>query len=71
MLRGARTHEGDGITHRPRERETRALELEVARLDLREIEHVVDHGQLVPAGVVDIAEVLGLSRREVAEQLLE
>ena len=44
--------------------EVRGLDIEPAGLDLREVEDVVDHGEQRRAGVVDLAHVVALLRRE-------
>ena len=52
------------------QRERRDLELDLACLDLREIEHVVDQRQQVVGGGEDVVEVLLLLRVQLAEHAL-
>src|SRR5205814_10608938 len=53
------------------QRERRKLELHPSRLDLREIEDVVDQSQLVLAGRENVLEVVGLLLVDAAEQTLQ
>ncbi len=55
----------------PVERDGLGLELHATCLDLRDVEHVVDEGQEVPAGVEDVLQVLLLLRVHLAEQTVE
>ena len=52
------------------QRERRDLEVDLAGLDLREVEHVVDQRQQVARRGEDVVEVLGLLVVDLAEQLL-
>ena len=59
LLGGERRDRADHFV----EPEVRRLDVELARLDLREVEDVVDDGQQRRAGVVDLADVVALLRR--------
>ena len=65
---GALADEGQGILERRRQVDVRHLELHPAGLDLREVEDLVDEGQEVLPGGVDVLQVLVLFFVEVAEQ---
>ncbi len=54
----------------PRQAEIRRLELHPPRLDLGQVQDVVDERQQVPAGLQDIGEVLGLLLVDLAEHPL-
>ena len=67
----ALAHQRQRILDGRRQVERRALELHPAGLDLRQVEDVVDQREQVPAGRVDVLQVVVLLVVEVAEQALE
>src|SRR5205814_1422003 len=68
---GPLAHEQQRVVDRRREIERRHVELHPARLDLGEIEDVVDQGQEVLARGEDVAEVLRLLLVRLAEHPLQ
>src|SRR5262245_52682747 len=68
---GASVEEVNGALDDLDEARRRPLDLELARLDLREIENVVDDGDEAAAGLSDDVGVAALARRQVGsgEQL--
>src|SRR2546428_2673319 len=71
MLRRALADERDRTTNGVGDGEGRALELEPARFDLRQIEDVVDERELMLARGQDVAQVICLLRVDVTEDLLK
>ena len=63
-------HDHDPALERLGQREGRDLEIDLAGLDLREVEDVVDQRQQVACRAEDVVEVLGLLLVDLAEQLL-
>src|SRR5262249_5494734 len=63
-------HEGQGVVDRGRQIEVSQLQLHPSRFDLGEVENVVDQGQEVLAGGVDVLQVLVLLLVELAEHTL-
>ena len=71
MLRRALTHQRQRVVEGRGGVERGQLELHLAGLDLGQVEHVVEQGQQVPAGVADVAEVVLLPFVQVAEHPLQ
>ena len=63
VLRRPLAHHHDAALERLAQRERAHLQLHLARLDLREIQHVVDQREQVVARREDVVEVLLLLRR--------
>ena len=69
--RGPLAHQGDGVVDRLPQMEVGQLQLHPARLDLREVEDVVDQGEQVAARGEDILQILLLLAVDVAEHPLQ
>ena len=67
---GPLAHQDQRVVDRTRQIEVRWLQLHVPRLDLREVEDVVDQGQEMPARLQDILQIFRLLVVDVAEHLL-
>ena len=70
VLRRSLAHHDDAAFQRVAERERRDLELDLSRLDLGEVEHVVDEGEQVVGRREDVLEVLRLLLVDLADDLL-
>ncbi len=66
LLRGQRPERRLHVVHELDERDTRRGDVHLARLDLRQVEDVVDQLEQVGAGTVDRLGELDLLRREIA-----
>ncbi len=68
LVRDAVRDERAGVVEDAAERELRLLDLELPRLDLREVEDVVDHAEERGPRGVDLRDVVALPRRELRLQ---
>ena len=71
VLAGALAHQREHALDGVPRREGRDVQLHPARLDLGQVEHVVEQGEEVAPGVEDVLHVLGLAVVELAEHPLQ
>src|SRR5260370_5656535 len=64
------SHQAQRVLDRTRQIEVRRLKLHASRLDLRQVEDVVDEGQQMPPGLENILQILRLLVIDVTEPLL-